>query len=200
MPDRIYVTPLIVIQDGGPDGDSPERVPKYYDEVMHQNFGVLDYGTELTAIIGYKDFSATDHTTMSGKSDVLAVPANLDNNLTAGAVTQTETYLETIHIPGDWVTTAYTYRDVLRIVGGIFQFNQRYFGRYEGNIIEKASNNLELEWRDIPSGIRAEIQDVADSFPLDKGGVTATTKVRRILFLMGQQFNDMPIQLGGIEI
>ena len=193
---RWYIVPIITIDDGG----LFVRVPKYFNETNLTRF-MTDYGTEDTGIVYVKGIDQVTHDTISANSDVLSAPENIDQNLTAGAVTIVSNYLESMSIPGDWVTTLFTYRDLIKIIEGIFQLNGKYAAIDGSNesIIAKANNNLELQYQDLPADVKIKLNAVANDFDpiLNSDNIVSTSTVRFILFDIGKQFMNRDLTKGG---
>jgi hypothetical protein len=126
---------------------------------------------------------------LQGFSDVLVIPANIDATLTASAVTVARDYLETAHIPTAWVTTADTYRGVLRSVCGIFA----YMGRVTTILhapFPFETVSLNTTFGELPGEIRTAMTAAADRFLLDYSKVRNTTTLRTILKNMADQFTN----------
>ena len=126
---------------------------------------------------------------------MLAIPTNLNTKLNATAVTTAETYLESIGMPAHWVSTSYTYREVLRIVGGCFLYMQRVTAIL-GRAITLTGGVLGMQMQNIAADIRAAMAQAADEQGFDYSGVTATTTVRQVLKAMADAWGDKPILMG----
>lgn len=140
------------------------------------------------------DILDADHTILIGHADVLSIPINLDAKLTAGAVTTARDYLESINIPAGWVSTADTYRGVLRSVLGIFFFIQRVTA-LTGQPINWGSLSLNIQWQNIPSVWQNAMLQAAGEMGYSVNGLTSTTALRVILKSMADQWVS-PIEFG----
>ena len=192
---RFYVLPIMRV------GNS--RGPKYLkwrDNATGINcrWNMIDYGLLDQAIVA-ADVTSAQHTTLAAKSDVLAIPTNINTKLTATAVTTAETYLEGIGMPAQWVSTSYTYRQVLRIVGGCFLYMQRVTAILE-RPITLTGGVLNMQMQNIAADIRAALQQAADEQGFDYSGVTATTSVRQVLRAMAEAWGSKPILMGITEL
>jgi len=105
----------------------PKRYPKYIFGSGYK-WGAMDYGAEDVAIVLVFNPSTADHNAWKANADLMALPENLNQNMTAGAVTAAQTFLESINIPAGWINTTRTYKQVIKIVAGLFQFAQRWNG------------------------------------------------------------------------
>lgn len=188
---RFYVLPISRI------GSS--RGPKYF-KWRHNPTGIdcrwniIDYGL-IDQCIVCADVTPTQHTALAANADVLAIPANLNSKLTATAVNTAETYLEGIGMPAQWVSTTYTYREVLRIVAGCFLYMQRVTAIL-GRGITLTGGVLGLQMQNIAADIRLAMQQAADEQGFDYSAVTATTTVRQVLKAMADAWGDRPIHMG----
>lgn len=190
---RFYVLPIET------NGDT--RGPKYLDWRFDPDppgidclWSMKDYGLINAALVA-ADVSAAQHASLSGYADVAAAPVNLDNNVTAGALPIVVNVLEALRIPAGWVTTAYTYREILRMIGGLFMFAQRHHGIHNEQLVDNVGQ-LDLEWNQIPLARRQRVVETADSLGYDYSAVQATWKIRRILKHLGDQWADTPILFG----
>ena len=200
---RIYVMPIVENVFNG----SIFRTPKYIGLNFHGQQiatalpglealfpAVIDYGFQNVCIY-IADVTPAQHTLLSAQTDVLSVPANIDNNLTTGAVNATKTFLESINIPNGWINTSFTYRRVLRLIGWLFQFMQRLHGIYPHKLfdgitaLDTTYGSLSPEWQ-------AALLQAGQSFGFNTSGLTSSTTLRTILKFMADQFNDQPLNIG----
>jgi hypothetical protein len=191
---RFYLLPLEQIGNG--------RGPKYLTWRNHSGldarWAVMSYGLIGTALV-MADVTSQQHNTLIANSDVTAIPQNIDANITTGALSAVRSALEGLRIPGNWATTANTYRELLRMVGGLFQFAQRHHGLHNQIIIPE-NINLDMTWGDIPLTWRQNLQTTADSFGYDYSQVTGSTPVRAILKSLADQWGNQPLYIGGVEL
>lgn len=195
---RFYILPIIVFNG--------MRGPKYFqfgpkggDKSPGINcwWSMKDYGLIDQCVI-CADISDADHTAVADNPDVMAIPVNLDNNLTAGAVTTATNYLESVNIPADWVSVLDTYRSVLRSVVGLFMFMQRVTA-IRGVPIDWVSINLQTRWRDIPTNWQNAMIQAATELGFSTDGVTNTVRLRAILKAMADRWTE-PIKFKNDEI
>ena len=93
-------------------------------ELVGVRWSMLYYGQIDQAIVA-ADLNVSQITYMAGQSDVLVIPANIDNLVTAGNVTTIQNALEARGIPGTWVNVGDSYRVVLREIAGYFEILQK---------------------------------------------------------------------------
>ena len=124
---HLYIMPIDTVNN--------HRGPKYFEFKGHSGiiarWGMVDYGYEPVALVAANVDDPT-HDTLSGYSDVIALPDNLDATLT-GIVPTLQTALEGLNIPANWVNASFTLRLFLRRLIGVFFLLQRLNGLI-GNI------------------------------------------------------------------
>ena len=132
---RFYIIPIDSVQGGKYKG------PKYFKWRFNPDgiackWNFMQYGLMPLGIILAHDIEDADNAYLESQDDVTALPLNIDNNISAGAVPIVQAELEALHIPAMWVNTTHTYRYILKIVAGLFQFAQRYKGQHARKLIE----------------------------------------------------------------
>ncbi len=188
---RYYIVPIERVGTG--------RGPKYFKwrlgtGTIDCQWAMVDYGLVDQAVVA-ADISDIDAATLAAAADVMAIPVALDNKLTSGAVSTAKTWLESIGVPAGWVTTALTYREVLRTVTALFLFMQRVCAIL-GRKVTVTKTALGTQFRNLPADVRAAITQAADEQGFDRSGVSNTTTLRVILKLMADAWDDTPILFG----
>lgn len=173
-------------------GRYPER------ERIHCNWAMMDYGL-INACLVVATVTQEQHEQLTAEADVAAAPENIDQNVSELAIPKVQAVLEALRIPAEWVDTTYTYRTLLRMVAGLFQFAQRHHGMHGEQLIDNVGQ-LDLRWNQIPAARRVRIRATADSFGYGYSTVTNTTKVRKILMILANQWGSVPIYMGGQEL
>ena len=195
---RVYVLPMVDTLIGAHNYRSAKyfRVRDNPPLAGLENiaYNCMDYGMENVCLL-IADVTTAQHTILSAQTDVLSAPQNIDNNLTAGAVTTVKNFLELLNIPAGWVTTAHTYRDVLRLVGWLFQFMQRVHGIFQEKLFV-APNTLSTTYSQLSVGMQAALLQAAQSFAFNTTGLQASTTLRVILKNLADQFNARPLNSG----
>lgn len=198
---RIYIMPIESATVGG----GVYRGPKYFRsrnrlapdaELQSVSYGAMPFGHEPSCMVA-ADVTDEQHTILSGKVDVLSIPANLDNNLTAGAVTAAQDFLETVKIPANWITTDYTYRQVLRMVGGMCQYMQAVKGRTTRWLNTVSLNDT---FASLPANVRTAMQEAAVQLNMDTSSLTGQSTVRQILRTFGEQWGFRALKLGMVSL
>jgi hypothetical protein len=178
---------LVAAEGAGTRGD-PRR-PKYIP-ALGVDWTAMDFGAAPVFLVEAPLATLTE-TTLDLNADFFTVPA-LDSTLTAGQVTAVKTRLEALGVPAGWVTTALTWRQVLRTVASIFQLAQR------ANVTI-TTTALDLRMNQIPAGTLAALQDAADSLGFDRSGILGTTTVRQALKALADQWSG-PLMLGSVAL
>jgi hypothetical protein len=156
--------------------------------------GFMDYGAENLMLVAV-DLTPAEFTQVNSNVDVLAVPANLDANVSALAVDTIQSKLEASNLPAEWVTTALTYRQVLGRVMRVIGVAQRYqalFGRIFSGAI-----SLDTRMNQLTQAQRQRLLDVAADLGIDASSVGPTTTVRQVLRILADQLNPNGLVFGG---
>ena len=161
-------------------------------------WSAMDFGLEPVMLV-WADVTNPQHTALSANTDVVSLPANIDNAISAGALNSVKAALEGLNIPAGWVTTGHTYRQVLRIVAGLFQFAQRFHGLH-GERLFGGSFTMETQFRDLPQAVRTKLTQAAESHDYDTSALSGTSTVRQILKFLADQWDGEVIVMGGLEI
>jgi hypothetical protein len=156
---RFYIVPKIG------DGLTPQSAfrPKYITE-LGVPWGAMDYGREDTMLAGAQ-VTAAQHTALAANLDVIAIPSNLDSNISAAALSTVQDRVESLKIPANWLTTNHTYRDVVRIVGKIFMLMQRFDGLHHRTFFD-TNITLATTWGQLGTVVRENMEATATSLGL----------------------------------
>ena len=199
---RCYLLPIesVVLEDG-----NIARGPKYFQWRLDPDppglavkWGMMDYGL-IDAALLVAEVTQEQHDTLLLNSDVTSPPENIDQNIASGAIPAVQAALETLRIPADWVTTAFTYRQILRMVAGLFQFAQRHHALHNEQLIDSQAQ-LDLRWNQIPIARRNRILATADSLNYDYSAVQNTWLIRRILKHLSDQWGVTVFHIGGFDL
>jgi len=159
--------------------------------------GVMDYGLMNVALV-VSDVTAEQHDLLVSEIDVVSIPQNINENVSAIALPQVKAAIESLRIPADWITTNNTYRELLRMIASLFQFVQRYHGMHDEVLIDNQSQ-LDLRWNEIPQNRQQKIIATADFLGYDYSWVTNTMLVRTILKGLADAWGNKPFKIGGFE-
>ena len=191
---RFYIMPIQVVNER-------YRGPKYLKWRFNPSgldvpWSMKDYGL-IDACLVAADVSQAQHEQLAAEVDVSAPPADIDQNVSEIAIPQVQQVLEALRIPAQWVTSDYTYRELLRMVGGLFLFAQRHHGMHVEQLIDSTAQ-LDLRWNQIPLARRERIMATADDMGYDYTQVTNQWTIRRILRHLGDQWGQTPILFGNL--
>lgn len=177
---------LVAAQGTGTKAD-PRR-PKYIPDVSPTvDWTAMDFGAAPVFLVE-ASLSPAQEAVLNPNADFFTVPA-LDALLTTGQVSAVSTRLEALGVPAGWVTTALTWRQVLRTVASVFQLCQR------ANVTIVQAN-LDLRMNQIPVATRTALQDAAVSLGFSLAGITGSTLVRTALKMIADQWGQT-LHLGG---
>jgi hypothetical protein len=196
---RLYLVPREEVEADG----ATWRHPKYFyseysisvlPELENTPWSCREYGHEGMCLV-VSDVTQEQHDALKVQPDVIAIPADLDSNFSSQAVSVASDFLESYHLPANWLNTSYTYREGLRVVSHFMAFMQRVHGMTKQKI-SQLGITMNTQWKDLPQAARDKLRDAALSYPLDVSGVTANTTVRQMLKLMVDQFEDRQYRIG----
>lgn len=200
---RIALVPVV----GSGVSSEEARRPKYVADgglTPMPRWAAIDYGFEPWMVVA-ADLSASHVTALQAEADVFLLPADLDALLTVGQVAAVQTALEAIPLPAEWVTTAFTWRGLLRIVLGICRFMARYtvvFAEATQLTTRVFTGGVDLTRTigSLPLAVRTALTATATSLGLDTTGVTGATTLRGLLRTVGLQGAATPTALGAVVI
>lgn len=180
------------------------RGPEYFAWRFDQNgpsitstWSMMDYGFINLGLLYSPDISQTDHDTLVQNNDVYAFDlANLDGQITDKATL--DAFFEPLNIPTDWVTPSSTYREFLRNLAGLFQFNQRYAVISGGASFLGNGVTLETRWGQLTTQQRNWFNQTLASFGYQYT-VSGNPKLRILAKQAGDLWGETPFILGGVE-
>jgi len=183
--ERIYILPLVL-------DAFDARVPKYIHDAS-LDYSLIDAGKRNLCLVN-TDIPDASHVLLAAQSDVLSVPQNLDNNLSAAAVTIVKNKLDAMNVPNGWVNTNLTYRQVLRVVAGIFLLAQRFETITGGDLFNALDQDTIL--RDIPARIRLNLLSAAQIRGVDDVNWDLDWTFRRAIQESGLRYKQMIVKAG----
>lgn len=173
------------------------RRPKYVDDDPGIRWAMMDYGFEPSCLVAADVDTATD-LLLGAQVDVRRIPDDLDQTLGAQQVAVASA-LEALNIPSQWLTGSLTYRQVLRIVAGIFALLQRFPAiTRNANRLFGGAVTLDTQFNQLSLATRQALRDTATDLKLDTSGFTSTSTLHEILRGVGQQYSQRAFVLGGI--
>ena len=201
---KFYLVPIeTVLQGEGRQARGPKYFAWRYDPDppgLTARWSMMDYGFVDSALLLAHDITQADHDALVLNADVYAFPDNLDQSVSDPAI---DAFFEGIYLPTDWLTPSTTYRELLRQVAGMMQFNQRYGGiyaeRYGGwhSIFDNATLQTRL------NQMTAQEQEVflatVQSFGYNPALVPLNARLRQLVKSAGNYWVDQPFYMGGVE-
>lgn len=177
---RFYIVPKIG------DGATPETGirPKYIADSGAPSAS-MDYGLEDTFLVG-AEVTVEQHTQLAAQLDVIAIPEDLDAVIGLTALTTVQTKLEGLHVPADWVTTSHTYRQVVRLVGKLFLYMQRFHAR-ELRVFFEGAITLDTRVNQLTAAQRDAMLNAANDLGLDTSTITGPMLLRQALKIVADQ-------------
>lgn len=183
-------------------GTSPRTAfrPKYIADWSLTHPGVsleyqsMDYGVEATFLV-IADVTTAQHTEIVSNIDVTSVPLPISDTVSAVALTKVQSSLESAFLPGTWITTATTWKDVLTTTARCIQVMQRFaamFGRLFSSGI-----TLDTTMSQLTAAQRQNFRDAANSLGVDTSGATGATTVRDALRLFAAQMPETTFTIAG---
>jgi hypothetical protein len=190
---RFYLVPVVSSTTAG----GTSRSPEYFGDMdvplaplaglEGLTFSCRDLGDEPYMMVG-ADVTPAQHTLLDTQVDVQAIPLNLDSTVGAVALTQIQNSLENANIPGTWITTDHTYREVVRFVLNNCSLLQRF--QLSGIRLFAGAATLDTTLGQIPVATRNQLQDSAQSFGLSTQGIVGSTTIRDALIILVNQMES----------
>ena len=192
---RFYVVPVIGTGADHTDG----RRPKYFD-TLGAPWNAMDYGAEPVMLV-FAEVIAAQDASLRANADVFALPVNLDTTLTAAEVTSARTALEALNIPAsNWVTTAITWRQLVRTVAQMMQFFQR-LNAVQGNTrLFGGTITLTTRWNQLNVAQQSALSQAASSMGFSTSVLAGSSNFRAMLKVMADQWGKRPVVMGGVEL
>jgi len=197
---RFYLVPIETNVVGG----TQYRGPKYFGPwrndpdppaLVQSPWAVMDYGFVPYGLLVAKDINQTDHDALVLNIDVYAFPLDLDGPVNDLAI---DAFFEAINIPTDWLTPATTYRELMRQLAGMFQFNQRYAGisRQNASVFDNA--DLSTRLREMTAQEQEWFYQTVESFGYSRDLVNDNAQLRQLVKQAGDFWAGQTFYLGGV--
>jgi len=155
---------------------------------------VMDYGFADLALVYCRDISPADHATLSAYPDVYTFPdlANLDLPVNDPDI---DVFFEGVNIPTDWLTPSTSWRELLRQLAGMFQFNQRYRGISKGHSVWESAD-LDTRLNQMTQEEQAWFLAAVDSFGFNSSQINTNTRLRQLVKHAGTFWEGKPFHMG----
>lgn len=194
---RFYLVPAIIVTS--PATGAQSRQVKY--EVPGLNTVSMDYGLEPLFLVAADVTDNAQHTVLAGNSDVYSFATALDQALGSAPSRTLGDYLEARNLPGQKIQPPHTYRQVLRVLVGIFRIAQRYSelalaAGAEPNWLSGVTLNTKLG--QAPLAWTQRLFATIDSLGYDRSTIDAQSSLRDVMFAIGQQ--QSPLTFFGLSL
>lgn len=178
----------------------PDSVrPKYTDPgdlgagLDIKGYSVKDYGYEKSCLL-IAELSPEQRTAVQAQIDTLVLPFDLDVTISAIALPSIQAKLEALNLPGTYITTEYTVRQIVRGFRKLFTFMEVWQGMFPEGLFTDGVT-LDTRINQLTAIKRTRLLAVSDALALDRSGVTNTMMLRQALREVGDQLPNEP--LGG---
>jgi len=161
---------------------------------------VMDYGS-MPVALSIVDATNEQHQALLGNPDIIDLVDNaeIDRFLTEAEVGEAHDIFEYLNIPGQWIGTGNTWREVLRTVAGVFLFAQRMNGKYGAPVVPDGYT-LDSTWADLPVEAQQQLLDVVSELRVDYMGAGPETTLRSTHAWLAAAWEGKPIMLGGVVL
>jgi hypothetical protein len=182
---NLYVMPLT----GGGTSVADGRNPKYRSDWVdvRVNWTVFHYGGEPWCLVGFADIPSGLDTTLQGRAQVHPLPADLDVAV-GGAANAISNALESVNIPGTWVTGTDTWRDIALFVGAVCNFAMTFQAITKGGLWFTGGVTLDSTYGSLPATARDGLLSAFQAEGLDTTGLTASSTLRQVIRSAGVQY------------
>jgi len=180
--------------------------PKYFrwrfdpDPPGITNWNMMRMGNLPHALLVAHDISQADHDALVLNADVYAFPENLDQPIADPTI---DAFFEGLHLPTDWFTPSTTYRELLRSVAGMIQFNQRYKGiaaEATGELHSLFDNaGLDTRLREMTAQQEEWFYRAVESFGFNRSIVNRNMQLRQLVRQGASYWDDRTFVMGGFE-
>jgi len=162
-------------------------------------WAMMDYGFSPYALLVATDIEPLGHNWLITQPGVFDFPPDLDTPVDQDI----QAFFEDVHLPTDWLTPATTWRELLRQVAGMFQFNQRYMGIVANETSERHSifdtATLDTRLRQMTVDEQRWFLETVESFGFDPALVNVNSRLRLLVKQAAIYWEGQPFYLGGLE-
>lgn len=162
------------------------------------HWGYMNYGYVPYGLLCATDITQTDHDALILNSDVYSFPDDLDTSIPASH-NDIDIFFEDINLPTNWLTPATTYRELLRNVAGMCQFNQRYGGisGVGASLFDTAT--LETRVNELSAQEQVWFYAAVESFGINPDLINPNSQLRLLIKQAADIWEEQPFYLGGYE-
>lgn len=199
MATEFFVVPLVL----DTSGFRPITVPKYAVDPAVTTYGCIRYSRDTTCLVMMDATQAhCDSVEAQADADRIAVLGELNDNIGGQNNNRIRGVLEDLNIPGNWVSAADSYRQVLRGIIGMFLFSQRHEGLNGSGFftdLEAAGFGLNTQWGNLSQAFRDTMQATIDDYGFSIAP-SNNNQVRAILKDFSDEWDGKEFFIANVEI
>jgi hypothetical protein len=190
-----YLIPVItVILSGGYTSTFPAYLRSMRNPTGYPcRFSALRYGRMDMWLIRVMDISTENAAALATMPDVYAFPADDELNSPIADKSRIDAFFEGFNIPTDWTTPSTTYLELIRSLGNMASFLQRYYGIVSTELFENAA--LDTRVRDMTAAEQNGLQQTVNSFGYSIP-INANSTLRQLLKQASDVLQSSSITVG----
>lgn len=193
---RFYIVPVVQVGIYRSPAHFGGRSNPVDAELAGMTWGMMDYGLINVGMVGAQ-VNPTQITYLNGLTDIIVIPANIDNTIGANLAT-VKSKLAAFDIPNVSIQAADTYRLAMREVAGSFQFMQR-LSAITGVNPTTLNIHLSTTYGQLNQTWKNALQQTASELGYSTAGINGSSTLEEILISIGNQNDAKTFQLGGIS-
>lgn len=176
------------------------RHPRYLSDYKGLGWSNVTYGNSMVGLVAVDNPSAEDHDRLTRHGDVFAFPADLDTRPSPAEAKALDSYLDNIIAPADWVTPEMSYREILRVILGMFFYAQRYAGVSGFKDLFGDGVGMDTKVMDLPDKARLDMITAAKSLWLDDDHIAGDSTMREALLSLASEMASEPVTVAGVVV
>lgn len=192
---RWYIVPITLVNGNaryashfGGKGLTPDAQLAGVEKVM-MDYGLIDVGLVVANV------TPTQITYLNGLSDIIVIPANIDNTIGANLNT-VKSKLATFNIPSVSIAAGDTYRKAMREIAGQFEFMDSLTALTEVNPMTLNANVLSITYGSLSQTWKNALQQTAARLGYSTAGITGASTMSDILISVGNQNDNRTFNMG----
>lgn len=202
MTTRWYLVDIVITAVGSGNYRSPAhfggRMVEPDAPLAGVVFNPVDYGAVPVALV-VAQVDVIQEAYLDGLSDVLVVPPNIDDVIGTGRLTTVQNALKSKNIPGAWIASTDTYKEVLRQMVGFFNFMRRVTALTGINPFT-LSINLQTRYNSLPALWKNAILQAGIDGGYDTSGLAQNPTLTQILRSITAQDSLKQFKFGSVVL
>ena len=174
---HFYIVPKV-------GGITTPAFPRYFEPGDGRSGSWISYG--VADFLVASDVSDADHATLSGFSDVIAIPPLGDLVATNPTLNFIRNELRARSMPGNWVTVNHSFRQVVGTVGRCAFVLQRMFGASGRKLFGSGNVLDDLLTPELVTDFVATGQSFTNP-PVNTSGITTSITIEQAILLIANQ-------------